>query len=98
LASRLHVEVLQLLGDSRIIIEWLSNRGDLQAISLLAWKDRIRLLQPTFKNLSYNHIYREHNKSTDQLSKAMLKKKVGIISYNLSIDGHEGPPLFLTLF
>jgi hypothetical protein len=52
LASRLHIEVLQVLGDSRIVIEWLSNKGDLQAISLLAWKDRIRLLQPTFKKLS----------------------------------------------
>jgi ribonuclease HI len=98
LASRLHIEVLQLLGDSRIIIEWLNNRGNLQAISLLAWKDIIRLLQPTFKKLSYKHIYREHNKSIDQLSKATLQKKVGIISYNLWIDGHEGPPLFLTLF
>jgi len=72
--------------------------GDLQAISLLAWKDIIRLLQLTFKKISYNHIYREHNKYADQLSKTMLQKKVGILSYNLWIDGHEGPPLFLTLF
>jgi ribonuclease HI len=72
LASRLNIEVLQILGDSRTIIEWLNNRGKLQAISLMAWKDIIRLLQPTFKKLSYKHIYREHNKTTDQLSKATL--------------------------
>jgi hypothetical protein len=41
LASRLHIDTLQIYGDSRIIIEWLNNRGDLQAIPLLAWKDRI---------------------------------------------------------
>jgi ribonuclease HI len=98
LASRLNIEVLQILGDSRTIIEWLNNWGDLQAISLLAWKDKIRLLQPTFKKLSYKHIYREHNKTTDQLSKATLQKKAGIITYNLWIDGHEGPPYFLKLF
>jgi hypothetical protein len=93
-------EFLHVLGDSRIVIEWLSNKGDLQAISLLPWKDKIRLLQPTFKKISYNHIYSEYNKykSVDQLSKTMLQKKVGILSNNLWIDGHEGPPLFLTLF
>jgi ribonuclease HI len=77
LASRLHIESLQILRDSRTIIEWLNNMGDLQAISLSAWKDRIRLLQLAFKKLSYKHIYREHNKSTDQLSKAALQKKAG---------------------
>jgi hypothetical protein len=49
LASRLHIEVLQVLGDSRTIIEWLNNRGDLQAISLLAWKDIIRMIQTYFQ-------------------------------------------------
>jgi ribonuclease HI len=92
LASRLHIDALQVLGDSKTIIEWLNNREDLQAISLMAWKDKIRMLQPTFKNLIYNHIYREHNNSTDQLSKMALQKKVGILNYSLWIDGHEGPP------
>jgi ribonuclease HI len=98
LASRLHIDTLQILGDSRIIIEWLNKRNDLQAISLSAWKDRIRLLQLAFKKLSFIHIYRQHNKSTDLLSKEALQKKVGIITYNHWIDGHEGPPHFLTLF
>jgi ribonuclease HI len=92
LASRHHIEALQILGDSKIIIEWLNNRGDLQAISLLAWKDRIRLLLPSFKKLCFNHIYREHNKTADKLSKAALQKKEGILTYNLWLDGHEGPP------
>jgi hypothetical protein len=56
------------------------------------------MLQTTFKNLNYNHIYREHNKSTDQLSKRALQKKVGILNYSLWIDGNEGPPLHITLF
>jgi ribonuclease HI len=94
LASRLHIDTLQVLGDSRIIIEWLSSRGDLQVVSLLAWKDRIRHLQSTFKKLSYIHIHREHNNSVDQLSKAALQKPVGVISYNLWIEGHEPPPSF----
>jgi len=52
LASKLYIESLQVLGDSSIVIDWLSSRGELQAITLLAWKDRIRLLQPSFKKIS----------------------------------------------
>jgi ribonuclease HI len=91
LASRLNIEVLQMLGDSRIIIEWLNNKGKLQAISLLAWKDRIRLLQHHFKKLNFTHIYREYNKEAYLLSKATLQKKAGMITYNHWLDGHEGP-------
>jgi len=98
LASRLHIEALQVLGDFRIIIEWLSNRGDLQAISILAWKDIIRLLQTTFKKLTYNHIYRELNKTMDHLSKLALQKNPGILTYNHRLDGHEGPSHIQTLF
>jgi ribonuclease HI len=97
LASRLYIESLQVLGDSSIVIDWLSGRGELQAITLLAWKDRIRLLQPSFKKISYKHIYREHNKTVDLLSKAALQERVGFITYHLWIDGHEGPPHFLSL-
>jgi ribonuclease HI len=94
LASRLHIVALQVLGDSRIVIDWLSNKGDLQAISLTAWKDKIRHLQPTFNNLSFKHIYREHNKSADHLSKTTLQKKEGILSYNLWIDDMRALPSF----
>jgi hypothetical protein len=93
LASKLHIDTLQVLGDSRIIIEWLSSRGELQVVSLLAWKDRIRQLQSTFNKLSYTHIHREYNNSVDQLSKATLLKPARVISYNLWIEGHEPPPL-----
>jgi len=96
--SRLHFDELQILGDFRIIIDWLKNRGDLQAILLLAWKDRIRLIKPTFKKINYTHIFREHNKVVDQLSKTTLNKKLGILTYNLWIDGHKGPSHFLTIF
>jgi ribonuclease HI len=92
LASKLHIDTLQVLGDSRIVIEWLSSRGELQVVSLLAWKDRIRQLQSTFKKLNYTHIHREYNNSADQLSKATLIKPARVISYNLWIEGHEPPP------
>jgi ribonuclease HI len=98
LETRLNIEVLQIFGDSRIIIDWLNSRGKLQVISLLGWKDRIRELQSTFRKINFTHIYREHNKEVDLLSKSALQKQEGKITYNHWVDGHEGPTHFLNLF
>jgi ribonuclease HI len=98
LASRLNIEVLQILEDSRIVIEWLNNKSKLQAISLMEWKDIIRQLQSTFRTLNFNHIYREYNKEANLLSKVALQKKAGIITYNHWVEGHEGPPHVLKLY
>jgi ribonuclease HI len=65
LASILNIEPLQLIKDSRVIIDWLNHKGNLQTITLLAWKDLIRLLQRHFKNLIFNHTFREYNKEVD---------------------------------
>jgi ribonuclease HI len=97
LASRIHIDVLQVVGDTSIVIEWLRNRGDLEVVSLLAWKDKIRNLQHTFQKLNFIHTHREHNKSVHHLSKEALHKRVGHISYSLWIDGHEGSSLTLSL-
>jgi hypothetical protein len=98
LASRLNIDTLLLYGDSRIVIDWLKNKGKLQVTALLGWKDRIMQLQSTFSKLNFKHTYRENNKEADLLSKATLKKKVGIITYNLWVDRHEGPSHVLRLF
>jgi ribonuclease HI len=98
LATRLNIEVLQIFGDSIIVIDWLNSRGKLQVISLLGWKDRIRELQSTFRKINFNHTYREHNKEADLLSKAALQKQAGIITFNHWVDGHEGPPHILNLY
>jgi hypothetical protein len=55
-------------------------------------------LQSSFIKLNFKHIYRENNKEADLLSKAALKKKVRIITFNLWVDGHEGPSHVLRLF
>jgi ribonuclease HI len=98
LASRLNLDTLLLFGDSRIIIDWLKNKIKLQVTTLFGWKERIKQLQSSFIKLNFKHTYRENNKEVDSLSKAALKKKAGIITYNLWVDGHEGPTHVLKLF
>jgi hypothetical protein len=43
LASRLSIQSLHVMGDSKIIIEWLRGKGRLQVITLDCWKDNIML-------------------------------------------------------
>jgi hypothetical protein len=77
--------------DFCIIIDLLKNKNNLQVTTLFGWKERIRQLQSSFIKLNFKHTYREKNKEVDLLSKAALKKKFGFITYNLWVDGHEGP-------
>jgi hypothetical protein len=76
----------------------LNGKGKLQVASLVGWKDMIRELKKSFREISYSHIYRELNKEADSLSKKALLKIEGKIEYNLWVDGNEGPTLFLNLF
>jgi ribonuclease HI len=98
LAVRLNIDGLQVYGDSKIVIDWLNNRGKLQVISLVRWKDRIKELTKSFNTISFSHIYREQNKEADFLSKKAIQMQEGKISYNQWIEGNEGPPLFLNLY
>jgi ribonuclease HI len=98
LASRLNIEDIQIIGDSKIVIDWLNNKGKLQVSSLLGWMDRVRELHTTFRHISYKHTLREHNKEVDALSKTALQKQVGLFTYNHWLDEHEGPTHFLNLY
>jgi hypothetical protein len=51
------IDTLQVFGDSKIVIDWLNFRGNLQVISLVGWKDRIRELTNTFSTIRFSHIF-----------------------------------------
>jgi ribonuclease HI len=61
LAYRLDIEQLQVLGDSKIVIDWINNKCNLFVTSLTGWMEKIRSLMPLFKDLKFEHIYREEN-------------------------------------
>jgi len=98
LAIRLSIFELHLLGDSKIIIEWLNRRGTLQAIALECWKERIKETLLHFRDITFTHIYREENMVADTLSKKALSNMLGYIAYNQWEDGNEGPTHYLNLF
>jgi ribonuclease HI len=86
-ASHKKISKLNLVGDSKVIIDWFSNKNDLQVVSLLPWMARIRVLSRNFSQLRAKHIYRAYNQEVDQLSKeALLLDEDGIYF----VGGAEG--------
>lgn len=98
LMQRLNLDVFQVIGDSKIIIEWLKDRGNLQIASLMGWMDRIKLLKNTFIKIHFTHVYRELNMDADFLSKKALTKTEDKLEYSQWVDGNEGPTLSINLF
>jgi hypothetical protein len=65
LAHRLGIEQLQVLGDSKTVIDWLNFKSNLQVSSLVGWMDKIQDLITFFNTIRFDHIYREENEEAD---------------------------------
>jgi hypothetical protein len=98
LENRLSLKTIHIMGDFKIIIDWLLGKGQLQVLSLDYWKDSITGLITTFQNISFDHVYREENQAADSLSKLELTREPRKLTYFQCIEEHEGPHLSLDLF
>jgi ribonuclease HI len=67
LAHRLGIDQLQLLGDSKTVIDWLNFKSNLQVSSLMDWMEKIQELITFFNTIRFDHIYREENEEADIL-------------------------------
>ena len=65
----MYVSHLQVVGDSRVIIEWVKRKSNLQVLSLGWWQKRVRKLQEVFVDLHFQHIFREYNTLENKFSK-----------------------------
>ena len=89
LASR-HTDVLLLLGDSKLTIDWLNGLADFQVAVLDCWKERTKDATHLFRKLSFKHIFREENSEADSLSKKALLQPSSQICFTIWEDGNEG--------
>jgi len=60
---------LNIFGDSKIIINCFNSIYVRHIHTLSNILNEVNIFKAEFNNISYNHIYREHNCSADQLSK-----------------------------
>jgi ribonuclease HI len=98
LATRLSIFDLFVLGDSKIVIDWLNGKGSIMVANLYSWMERITEIIPLFRTLSFAHIYREENMVADNLSKKALFLRQGKISFSHWEDGQEGLTHILNLY
>jgi hypothetical protein len=100
LSVKLHIPDIQIIGDSKLIIEWCKGSGRLQSLALEGWKEQIKRLSTQFEKISYLHTYREYNKVADVLSKFALKDQdhCGVIIYTQWVDNKPGLSRHIKVF
>jgi ribonuclease HI len=52
----LNLHYIHVIGDSKVIIDWLDQKGKLQAINVEDWKKRTKDLIQFFNGISFHHI------------------------------------------
>jgi ribonuclease HI len=80
---------LQVMGDSKLVIEWAQGRVNIQNIHLSNILRDIRLTFQDFEWLSFHHIPRELNSKADELSKEALELHSGTYAYYEYKEGVE---------
>ena len=68
-------------GYSLVIINWVKGSTALSPTDLVHWCRETKKLFTSFQALSFTHIYREHNRLADRLSKDALMFSQGIGKY-----------------
>ena len=62
IANYLSISKLQVLGDSKVILNLLNNKGNICVSSLEGWKQRISLMKEKFMAINFYHIFREYKR------------------------------------
>ena len=75
------IPLTQIYGDSLVIINWAKGSTALSPTDLVHWCKETKKLFTSFQALSFTHIYREHNRLADRLSKDALMFSQGIGNY-----------------
>ena len=73
LAFNLGIQKLHIFGDSLLIIEWMENEKNVHNISLWPLYDELMVLELSFQEMCFQHLYRERNGFADTLSKESLQ-------------------------
>ena len=76
------IPITQIYGDSLVIINWAKGSTALSPADLVHWCRETKKLFSSFQALSFTHIYREHNRLAERLSKDALLLPQGNGRYN----------------
>jgi ribonuclease HI len=77
----LDIHHIQMLADSKMVIDLLERKGKLHATKIEGWKRRIWDLATKFQGTYFQHIFKESNEEVDKLSKQALEAPKGRLIY-----------------
>jgi hypothetical protein len=77
LSSYFSIKKLMVAGHSKVTIDWINFKSNLNLIYLNNRKDNITSLKDGFDSIKFIHIHRQFNKVADNLSKMALKDTLG---------------------
>jgi ribonuclease HI len=80
IASCWYLNHLHVIGDSKVIIDWINNKSSLQSIHVEGWKQKTQQLALSFSDITFRHLPRSFNSEADALSKRALKQVIGRLS------------------
>ena len=81
IAHHLAYTKLQILGNLKVVIDWLNKRGKLQACAIEGWKVKVLGLLKMSQDISFQQIYMTHNIEAHILSKKSFMEPEGRISF-----------------
>ena len=97
-AKDIGLPYLHIFGGSSVIINWANKESTLDMVNLEAWCYNTRMLMSSFTWVDLSHVYREHNKRADILSKEGLHLAPGHLYlteyYDDEIIGEDSIQLF----
>jgi len=83
-----NIQNLQVFEDSRVIIDWATNKQCLQNIALEPWKKNVKDLLTGFLRVNIKHTWLKFNQVADSLSKQALQLEDGNICLSFLKDGN----------
>ena len=92
------IPLAHVYGDSQVIINWAKGSTALSPPDLVHWCRETKKLASSFQDLSFSHIYREHNKIADRLSKKALSLPQGKGCYMEFDENHLVFSEYIQLF
>ena len=98
LVSFWSINHLLVLGDSRVIIDWITQKCKLHSIHIEGWMQKMMELSNHFSDINFHHIPRSHNREADALSKRALKEVVGRLLVFHCDSGIESPISSINIF
>ena len=89
---------LHIFGTSSVIINGAKGESNLDIVNLEDWCFNTKMLMSSFTLVDFDHVYREHNKRADSLSKEGLMMASGHLLLIESCDDEFIGEVSLQLF